>query len=88
MNFKPDSLTKNFVPISVDKFVAQYQKENTDTDAAELKKNLNHFKTLKLKGQKCNCGNPIWIIGSAISGKGCFTCITGDTDNSNDYEIK
>jgi hypothetical protein len=88
MNFKADYLTKNFKPISIDKFTDLYQKNNPDTDKDDLRKSLNHFKTLKLQGQKCGCGNPIWIIGSAISGMGCFTCITGETDNSNDYEIK
>ncbi len=27
---------------------------------------------------KCNCGNPIWVIGSAITGNACFSCITGE----------
>lgn len=88
MNFKLDTSKRKFKPISVDKFVDLYQKNNPDADTNELRKNLSHFKTLKLQGQKCGCGNPIWIIGSAISGQGCFNCITGETDNSNDYEIK
>jgi hypothetical protein len=87
MNFNPDTSTGKFRPISVDKFVDLYYENNPDTDTNDLRKNLNHFKTLKLQGHKCDCGNPIWIIGSAISGQGCFTCITGETDNSNDYEI-
>ena len=53
-----------------------------------LKKDLLYFKQLKLKGEKCICGNPIWIIGSAISGKACFTCITGERDFSDAYEIE
>lgn len=29
-----------------------------------------------------------FIDRSAILGRGCFTFITGETDNNNDYEIK
>ncbi len=53
--------------------------------AGELKRNLEEFKKRKIQGELCNCGNPIWIIGSAITGKGCFTCITGESDCSDDY---
>lgn len=38
-------------------------------------------------GTKCECGNPIWVIGSAWAGNKCFTCITGKTPSSDDYEI-
>jgi len=34
------------------------------------------------------CGSPIWAIGTAtVSWNGCFTCITGEADNSDDFEI-
>jgi len=88
MNFKIDATMSDFKTISVDKFVKLYEKNNPDINTNELKKNLTDFKKLKLNGQKCECGNQIWIVGSAIAGKGCFTCITGETDNRNDYEIK
>lgn len=32
MNLKPDILANNFRPISVDKFVELYKKNNPDTD--------------------------------------------------------
>ena len=72
---------------SIDKFVARTVELNPDTDAKELKMALIEFKNRKAKGELCICGNPIWIIGSAITGKGCFTCITGEADSSEDYEI-
>jgi hypothetical protein len=77
-----------FLKISLDKFVAKTIKSNPNMDAIELKKSLELFKKLKRQGELCDCGNPLWIIGSAISGKGCFKCITGETDSSNDYEIE
>ena len=35
------------------------------------------------------CGNtPIWAAGSETCGwNGCFTCITGEADASEDYEV-
>ena len=39
-------------------------------------------------GRRCSCGEEIWIVGSAESGYGCFSCITGDSAPDNDYEIE
>jgi hypothetical protein len=77
-----------FKKISIDEFVAKTIKKNPDLKDVELKRALKDFKERKSKGEMCDCGNPIWIIGSAITGKGCFTCITGDIDCSDDYEIE
>lgn len=34
---------------------------------------------------ECQCGRPVW----RITGLGmCFTCTTGESDASNDYELK
>jgi hypothetical protein len=38
-------------------------------------------------GERCDCGEPIWVIGSAVAGHMCFTCITGSANDSEDYEI-
>jgi len=76
-----------FTPITIDKFLVKHLKANPEWDAASLKKDLSYFKKLKTDGALCDCGNSIWIIGSAFSGKGCFTCITGEADISDDYEI-
>ena len=58
-----------------------------DSNAKELKQSLESFKKLYLQGELCDCGNPIWIAGSSLAGKGCFCCITGETDCSEDYEV-
>ena len=76
-----------FQKISINEFVAQTIKGNPDLKAVDLKKDLEEFKKRKSQGELCDCGNPIWIIGSAITGKGCFTCITGESDCSDDYQI-
>ena len=38
-------------------------------------------------GERCQCGQPIWIIGSAEVGLSCFSCITGESHPDEDYEI-
>jgi hypothetical protein len=80
-------MKNRFQKISIDEFVEQTIKINPDLKAGELKRGLVEFKKRKMRGELCDCGNPLWIIGSAITGKGCFTCITGESDCSDDYEI-
>jgi len=88
MIFKPKFGQSNYKYISIDNFIEIYKKDNPNEDFNALKVSLLHFKQLKTNGEKCDCGNPIWIIGSSISGKGCFCCITGESEASGDYEIK
>ena len=87
MNSKSKFSDNRFNKISIDGFLDQFKKNNKNTDLSSLKKDLLYFKGLNEKEAQCSCGNAIWIIGSAIVGKGCFTCITGEADTSNDYEI-
>ena len=44
----------------------------------------------KNNGATCiQCGAPIWAAGSGITGTYmCFTCTTGEADDSDDYEIQ
>jgi hypothetical protein len=88
MSFESNTEINRFKKITVDSFIQMYKQSNPDENVAELRNNLLHFKKLKKRGEKCICGNPIWAIGSAISGKGCFTCITGESYTTDDYEIK
>ena len=78
-----------FVPISLEKFLKGYQKNNPKENIAELRKELIYVVEAKKNGAVCHiCGQPIWAIGTAIVGwAGCFTCITGEADGSEDYEI-
>jgi hypothetical protein len=51
--------------------------------ADALKEALEDYK----RGAKCqNCGNPIWMIGSALAGNMCFTCITGEAISEDDCD--
>jgi hypothetical protein len=76
-----------FVPISIQDYVRIHLKSNPRDKEAQLTAQLQWaLKELKA-GAVCNCGEPIWVLGSAQVGLMCFTCITGSTDNSKDYEI-
>lgn len=78
-----------FSPISIDEFLKSYKVNNPKEDVKNLRKVLTAVVLDKKNGAVCNqCGQPIWAIGSAVVGwNGCFTCITGEADNSEDCEI-
>lgn len=76
-----------FTPISIDAYVKlQFlsgREDNPEQFRAGLLRALRDHKA----GVTCQCGNPIWVIGSAIAGNSCFTCITGEISPDSDYEI-
>ncbi len=77
-----------FIPISLDEYVKLHLKNNPGTSQAEVTDSLEGALRAYKQGARCNCGNPIWVIGSAFSGfDGCFTCITGEAYPEDDYEI-
>ena len=78
-----------FEPISINEFVKLHLKNNPGTKKQEITKQLNDKLKVYKSGGKCNsCGSPIWVIGSAIVGwNGCFSCITGEAEPDDDYEI-
>jgi hypothetical protein len=77
-------------PISIEKFEDGVMKNNKGYNRKELIQTLRETLEAKKKGAKCMiCGAPIWAAGSAITGLNrCFTCTTGEADDSEDYEIK
>ena len=78
-----------FVPISIDEFLKNHKKSNPDTDMKEYRRKLEKAAQAKKDDTVCyQCGQPIWVIGTAtVEWNGCFSCITGESDNSEDYEI-
>ena len=78
-----------FCPISIDAYLQINKKNNPGEDTQSLRKTLAITVKDKQDGAACHqCGQPIWAIGTAVVGwNGCFTCITGEADNSEDYEI-
>lgn len=78
---------RGFNPITVEKFIKLNVKSNPDQNPAALLKSLRTCIGHALAGARCHCGEPIWVIGSVFVGHACFTCITGEADPSEDYEI-
>jgi hypothetical protein len=77
-----------FSPISLEKYVEIHLKSNPGTDRKQVTRALKKALAAYKRGAKCpNCGDPIWVIGSAFAGNMCFTCITGEAFPDHDYEI-
>lgn len=79
--------SRSFVPISIEEYVQEHCAGNRGTDRRDLVERLRSALTKARAGERCDCGNRIWVVGSALAGLSCFTCITGETYPSGDYEI-
>ncbi len=76
-----------FTPISIEAFVSEYLKNNPGEDRDSITASLKDALDAHKRGVTCSCGAPLWVIGSAVSGYGCFTCTTGEAVPDSDYEI-
>ncbi|MFH1319084.1 MAG: hypothetical protein ABII90_00310 [Bacteroidota bacterium] len=76
-----------FKPVSIDKYVEEHLKNNPSENEKDLRTRLDSALTAYKNGERCACGNDIWVIGSATIGNSCFTCITGESPTADDYEI-
>lgn len=43
------------------------------------------YKRARVNRKCCNCENPVWRYADLDM---CFPCVTGETDASNDYELR
>ena len=76
-----------FTSISHKEFIDSYLRKNPDTPRNEIVEGVDYALAAYKRGETCSCGNPLWVVGSAISGLGCFTCITQEAMPESDYEI-
>ena len=76
-----------FKPISINNYIKIHLKNNPSENRVKIKEHIGIALTDYQKGVKCACGNAIWVIGSASTGNSCFTCITGESYPTDDYEI-
>jgi hypothetical protein len=76
-----------FKLISRDEYVDLFLKANPADSRRNVVARLDDAIAAHHDGKRCNCGQPLWIVGSAEAGYGCFTCITGESTPTNDYEI-
>ncbi len=77
-----------FTPICLEDYIKSHLQVNPRVNPADLRRRLRRALADFQAGRKCRCGNPIWVIGSAEVGNSCFTCITGETPTSGDYELE
>ena len=76
-----------FVPIQLEEYIKLHLRSNPGENAADVTARLRSALVDYKAGRRCHCGAPIWVIGSAAAGLMCFTCITCESDPSEDYEI-
>ncbi len=76
-----------FKPVSIDEYVKIHLNSNPLEHEKDLRKKLESTLLDYKDGVKCSCGDDIWVIGSAVVGNSCFTCITGEAYPKDDYEI-
>lgn len=76
-----------FIPITIDNYVKKHLKSNSSDNEKDVREKLNTSLSDYNNGIKCQCGNDIWVIGAAFVGNSCFTCITGESEPTDDYEI-
>lgn len=76
-----------FTPIGLDEYIQRHLENNPGTSRKEIESGLRSTLADHKAGIKCDCGNPLWVIGSAVVGNACFTCITGEATPDNDFEI-
>lgn len=68
-------------------FIQRHLRRNPGTTREEIESGLREALANHKAGVRCECGNPIWVIGSAVMGNACFTCITGEATPEDDFEI-
>lgn len=76
-----------WIPITIDDYVKVHLKKNPNENEKVLRVRIEAALDDYNNGVKCQCGKDIWIVGSASSPFGCFSCISGRDFPAGDYEI-
>jgi len=76
-----------FIPISLEDYIQKHLAANPSVDREDREERLHSALASARAGVRCECGGPIWVIGSAEVGFSCFTCITGEAMPTEDYEL-
>lgn len=76
--------------ITIEAFADMIVQNNPAIQRRQLILRLHNALSYKKAGVTCTCcGEPIWAAGSALIGSPlCFSCITGEAEAKNYYEIK
>ncbi len=78
----------SFIPISIDEFIDIYHESNPSVNLKVLRFKLEAATEAYKNGEKCTCGNDLWIVGTATSSFKCYQCITGKAHPAGEYEIE
>ena len=78
---------EGLIDITITEYVQRHASLNPNANVKELTLRLRRALEAKTQGAQCDCGEPIWALGSAEVGFACFTCITGEAVPNADYEI-
>jgi hypothetical protein len=80
-------MQSRFTPIVLEDYIEKPLRSNPEVKRTDLRSGLEYAIAAHQSGKRCSCGDCIWVIGSAEAGLTCFTCITGESQPSDDYEI-
>lgn len=80
-------MKSRFTPIVLEDYIEKHLQSNPDVKRADIRSRLEYAIAAYQSGKRCSCGDRIWVIGAADAGLSCFSCITGESQPSDDYEI-
>ncbi len=81
-------MKEGFTPISLEDYLDRHMQSNPDEERTEVEAKIKDMIKFHNEGRRCNCGNNIWVIGSAAAGwAACFSHITGEAYPDDDFEI-
>src|SRR5215212_3494402 len=58
----------SFVFISRKEFIDQFLRSNPTVARAEIESGLAHAIDARRRGERCSCGNSLWVAGSGVAG--------------------
>jgi len=76
-----------YVPVSYHHYVDLHVKNNPEEKRRDVEEKLNKALSDFRRGGKCDCGDNLWVIGSAFMGNRFFSCLTGDHSPSGHFEV-
>jgi len=62
---------RGFVPIGIQEYANLHVKANPNENPSELLARLRSCVSDALEGARCECGAPIWVVGSVSAGYAC-----------------
>ncbi len=77
----------DFIKISLENYVKIRLQFAPESNEQEVREKLENALATYKAGEKCECGNEIWVIGSAFMDTGCYYCLTGNFSCNKEYEL-